>query len=99
MATDPELAADFLQLQEIFRNTGLDFLRTDLAIALTTTNIAATAAEGSEKRQRNTRNARRAYDTILRLRERLVTTSGETKELDDKLLDLEVALARLGEVF
>ena len=99
MAKAPKLYASFLELGERLQRNRLDFLRIDLDIALTMAGIAAGAAEGSEKRRRNERNARRAYDAVLRQRGSLVTSPEETKELDDKLVELERALARLGEVF
>jgi hypothetical protein len=83
------------------QRSGFEFLTVDLDTALTLTRIAADAdADGeSDKRQRNLQNARHAYDTVLRLQEKMHFTEQETAELNDKLRELRTALEQLGEVF
>jgi hypothetical protein len=58
------LAEDFAKLRSTLNNTSLDFLRTDLDSALMLTPSASPAEIGSEGKERNTRNARHAYDLI-----------------------------------
>ena len=81
----------------MLNNTRLDFLAIDLGIGLTMAHMAARADIGSDSRARNTRNARRAYDTIVRFRTNTVATDRQGEELDQKTSELRVALLNLGE--
>jgi hypothetical protein len=57
---------DFEGLLARLNNSKLDFLHTDLDTGLTMAQMAADANRGSEKRSRNARNARTAYNAVLR---------------------------------
>jgi hypothetical protein len=61
--------------------------------------LATQADSGSEKRERNRRNTGRAYDSVQRFRRKVVTSAEETKELNRKLGQLQIALLNLGERF
>jgi len=103
-ARDPSYAVPKPTADEIlafgsrFRQASTDFLKVDLATALTFTEIALQASD-SEKRERNCRNARVAYDTVLRLIERVDLTDEDSEMLNSNLARLKSELARLGEVF
>ena len=73
-----------------------DFLLIDSGVALTFCGIAL-AANNEEKRRRTTKMARKAYDTILRLRESADLNDADATKLDRTLLRLKSELQRLGE--
>ena len=75
-----------------------DFLQIDSDIALTFAGIALTTKD-EKKKQRTTHAARRAYDTIVRLREGVDLTDAENAKLDRALLRLKSELQMLGETF
>jgi hypothetical protein len=79
-------------------NARRDFLQIDSQVALTFSGIAL-AASNEEKRRRNTRTARTAYDTIMRLRNGVDLTDAENIKLDRNLEQLRSELLRLGENF
>lgn len=81
----------------IHRRTA-DFLRIDSEVGLTFSGIALVATD-RETRGRTTNVARKAYDTITRLRERIVLTDAEEAALDHNLLRLKGELQSLGQVF
>ena len=82
--------------QELNR-TGYDFLMTDLDTALTFTALAREAGNDTEKKLRNVMNAREAYFTVKRMREKLTFSSEQGIAFDKKLLELMQALEQLGE--
>jgi len=81
-----------------FRQVSTDFLKVDVATALTFTEIALQASD-SEKRGRNCRHARIAYDTVLRLIRRVDLTDEDSQILSSNLKRLKSELVQLGEVF
>ena len=73
-----------------------DFLQIDSQIALTFSGIALeTTGEG--KRRRMILAARRAFDTIMRLRKDVVLSDAEGDKLDFNLLRLKSELQFLGQ--
>jgi hypothetical protein len=76
--------------------TNADFLRIDVETALTFTQIAL-EADDPEKRDRNRKNARKAYDTILHLREKVEFNPPQHKYMNEKLEQLKRDLITLGE--
>lgn len=78
---------------------GATFLITDLDLAMTLTRIAGDAAEGSEKRNRNKANARRAYDSVSQISDHALLASDHRMIVEEKLVELRSALQQLGEVF
>ena len=87
---------DFEGLLARLNNSKLDFLHTDLDTGLTMAQMAADANRGSEKRLRNARNARTAYNAVLRFRHNVVMTEDESRALDEKMRQLRVLLVQLG---
>ena len=75
---------------------GAEFLQIDSEIALTFSSIAMGASD-KEKRRRTTKTARRAYDTIMRLRKGIVLTDIQREKLDANLQRLKNELQRLGQ--
>jgi hypothetical protein len=78
--------------------TSAQFLRTDIETALLFCSIAL-QTEDLSKRERNRKNARRGYDTIVRLSARIRLSNDDEQFLSDKLERLKFELQRLGEVF
>ena len=89
----------FRELQKSVHDNGVDFLHTDLDVALTMAQIAAEADRSSERRKRNVRNARKAYDTIVKLHEKVHASAAERHCLRRKLSHLRLCLEDLGERF
>jgi len=78
--------------------TGADFLRIDSQVGLTFSSLAL-AANDEEGKRRKTGIARRAHDTIMRLRHKVKLSRAQTAELNRNLLRLKTELQTLGEVF
>jgi hypothetical protein len=93
-ATSAELNKTGQQLNA----TNADFLRIDAETALTFSQIAL-EADNPEKRNRNHQNARKAYDTIMRLRQKVVFTPAQEESMNQKMEQLKRDLTRLGEKF
>lgn len=79
-----------------FNRVKANFLQIDSEIALTFCVIASEASD-EEKRRRRTDAARKAYDTIMRLRGDVFLTDAEVKKLDANLDRLRNELRALGE--
>jgi len=77
---------------------GADFLQADSEIALTFSGIALQTSD-REMRKRRTQIARKAYETIMRLREKINFNEAERDRLDANLQRLKSELQRLGESF
>jgi hypothetical protein len=75
---------------------GTNFLKTDIETALTFAGTAR-AAENSEDRARNLRAARKAYDTVVRLAERVELTGHDARIPGRSLARLKSELRGLGE--
>jgi hypothetical protein len=78
--------------------TSTDFLKTDIETALTFAGIAR-AAQSSEDRARNLRAARKAYDTVVRLVDRVELSDHDARILGRSLARLKSELRGLGEEF
>lgn len=89
---DPELARDL-------NRKGLDFLFVDIETGLAFCEIAASSDRDKKTRQRNRGNARKAYNSVLKLSEKLAFTSEERIVFDEKVMALKRALQALGDVF
>lgn len=87
----------FFATEERLRQTGTDFLKIDVSTALT---FAQTALETDDpvKKKRNQASARKAYDTVLRLVEKVSLNDADASELRLGLSRLKSDLVRLGEV-
>lgn len=75
-----------------------DFLKADLATALTFVRIAKQTDEAIKKR-RNQRAARKAYDTINKFAKNVDLTRDDAKALSRHLALLKSELRALGETF
>ena len=84
-------------INRVNRSTA-DFLRIDSEVGLTFSGIALFATD-RETRRRTTNAARKAYDTIGRLRGQIVLTDAEEAALDRNLLRLKGELQSLGQAF
>lgn len=81
-----------------FNRISVDFLFTDLSSGLTFAEVARSAQPGdTEKAERNRHNARVAYDTILRFRDRTSMLDAEKVRLAEGLDELRNVLRSLGE--
>jgi hypothetical protein len=103
-AREPSYAGPKPTLQDILdtrsesNQVSIDFLKIDLQTALTFSALALQSPEG-EKKSRNQHNARRGYDTILRLIEKVYLSDSDAKSLGGQLLRLKSELEQLGEIF
>jgi len=87
---------DFLQLRSDLNTNAVAFLKTDLDVALTFAEIALHAGDDLEKKIRNQANALYAYDSVLRLIERVTFTQADAGEIEKRLKRLRTALEQLG---
>lgn len=92
------VAAALANTQQQFNRAGTDFLKVDVATALTFAD-AALNADTPEKKRRNQRSARKAYDTVLRMSKKVSLPSKDAEELHHSLTQLKASLRRLGEIF
>lgn len=81
------------------KQAGIDFLKTDLDIALTFADTAMRSGKDPAKKERNRRNARRGYDTVLRMLEKQDLTRNDANFLFQHLQVLKSRLQELGETF
>ena len=93
------MASDDENLAMQIKNAGFTFLLTDLHLALTMIGMASDPNNDSQKRTRNRNNARRAFDSVLRLSSKIALFEDERKTLQRKLDEVKSALERLGEQF
>ncbi len=92
------MEADTDLLRERTNRSGIDFLFIDLDVANTLLDIAE-GTRNEETARRNQNNARKAYDTLLRLLPKLRPNKQERQELDRKLSLLRDRLQTVGEQF
>lgn len=78
--------------------TGFEFLKAELATCNTLSDIAL-ETDHPDKRQRNRKNARLAYDTVVRNQPRVLLTEEQTHYVSRTLLNLRKKLEQLGEPF
>lgn len=87
---------DLLAAQSRVNKASTQFLKVDLETALTFTGLALNAKD-RVKRERNQRAARKAYDTILRLIDRVTLSEEEASFFEKNLSRLKRELVDLGE--
>jgi hypothetical protein len=90
---------EILKVGAELNRTGTDFLKVDLKTALSFSNFALQSVDDPTKRQRNRRNARRAYDTVLRLLKRVSLSDDDAQRMNRNLERLKTELQHLGETF
>jgi hypothetical protein len=78
--------------------SGVSFLLTDLDLAITFMDVAD-ASRIEDTTRRNYTNARTAYDTVLRLLEKLTPSADERQAIDAKLASLKTRLQAVGQQF
>jgi hypothetical protein len=78
--------------------TNVDFLKIDVETALTFTQLAL-ATDNKEKKERNRKNARKAYDTILRMWNSVTLTPSQEGYIHEKMSRLKSDLDLLDEKF
>jgi hypothetical protein len=78
---------------------GAQFLQTDSEVALTFSGLALGRKKGSQQQKDAAKTARRAYDTITRLRENVHLTKKQNEKLDANLQRLRSELQSLGQSF
>ena len=89
-------------MTERFRSSlsrnAFEFLLTDIDTALTFMDVAE-STDKADIRKRNYANARRAYDTVVRLMQNLSLDDTEEAELAEKLALLKLRLQSVGQQF
>ncbi len=85
------LSVDYCRVNQ----TGIDFLLTDLDLAITFMVLAEVSRNAATVR-RNYENARTAHDTVVRLLERLTPNAKQRRAIDAKLAFLETGLQAVG---
>ena len=90
--------ADLIESRERMNQASGQFLKIDLQTALTFVTIARETNDGA-RRSRNIRSARKAYDTVIRLSQKLRPPDDDIQAIDEMLEELKTKLADLGEVF
>jgi hypothetical protein len=78
--------------------TNADFLRIEVETALTFTDLAS-QTNNSEKQIRNRKNARKAYDTIVRMWGDVTFTPEQEGFMHEMMSRLKIKLELLGERF
>jgi hypothetical protein len=87
--------ADIFQTLDDTRRLLAEFLITELALAMTFLEIASTS-NNTETVQRNLKNAKTAYETILRFLPQAILTQAEQQSTQDKLAKVEARLQEFG---
>jgi len=90
--------ADRASLKELCNRSGVDFVTADLNLGLTFSHMAR-GLRTQETKDRSRRNARRAYDTVVRFRDRVSPTTAEALLIRKRLARLKSELEQLGECF
>jgi hypothetical protein len=92
------MVPDFQQRAGELNESGVGFVMADLGVALTLMDVADTSGL-IETKQRNHRNARKAYDSVVRLLEKLLPNPEQQAEIDLKLETLKNRLIAAGQRF
>jgi hypothetical protein len=85
------------RLRNGFSQSGFDFLMADLDSALAFAQRALGLNVDPEVKRRNVINARKAYDTVRRFREKLQLDFEQQSAFDEKLTNVKNALEQLRE--
>ena len=89
---------ELLASRERMNRASAEFLKLDLRTALTFVGIARQTGDQIRKR-RNCMAARRAYDTVLRLADKVQLGVEDRRDVSQGLKRLRTELEALGEVF
>jgi hypothetical protein len=85
-------------LRRAFNQNGFDFLMVDLDAGIAFAERALVSPDPDAKR-RNAMNARKAYKTVARFRDKLSLDSEQQNAFDRKQMSLKKVLDQLGEQF
>jgi uncharacterized protein YicC (UPF0701 family) len=102
--SDPSLAGNKKLIQQLtaigeqLNATNADFLKIDVETALTFSGLAL-QTDNREKRDRNRKNARKAYDSILRLWDGVTFTPSQEGYIHEMMSRLKDDLEFLGDKF
>jgi hypothetical protein len=94
--TAKDLSDDLTASGRQLNAANADFLRIDVETALTFTGLALNT-DDREKKKRNRKNARKAYDTVLHFLPRVTFAPGEEALIQEMLGRLKNDLVQLGE--
>jgi hypothetical protein len=86
------------ELRDDFNQKGFEFLMVDLDTALAFTQRARQSADAAVKR-RNADHARKAYDTVTRLRKKFELDSEQQNAFEQQLSKLKAVLEQFDEEF
>lgn len=96
---DGQLGREAERLMGELNERKVELIRVDLETAFTFATIASDAGDDAEKRQRNTQNARKGYDTITRYMKTAAIEPNERIAIGNRANELHDLLRRLGEEF
>jgi hypothetical protein len=88
---------EILDARTRLNQTSADFMRVDVATALTFCQIARDT-EDPDKKARNREHARRGYDTVMSLMKKVHLTEAEHQDMAANLEKLRSELENLGDV-
>lgn len=97
MDRQAELKSEFLKGE--LNERQVELIKVDLETAFTFATIANDAGGDAQKRERNTYNARRGYDTVVRYMKTAVIGTDERTAINDRVGELRDVLSGLGERF
>lgn len=78
--------------------TRADFLKTELSLGLTFADMALNSAD-DEKTKRNCKNARTAYNALVKFSDGVALSKGDSEHMASGMALLKSQLVLLGEVF
>ena len=85
-------------MTKFFSSSGAAFLFVEVKTGLTFANSALSGTGRTRERiERNRKNARRAYDSLLRFRRRVPLSDKEAVRLEAGIQELKAALQALGD--
>jgi len=87
-----------LPLAEAANAVSIEFLLSDLDVAITLLDVASTTSV-EETAQRNHENARKAYDAVLYHLSKVKLNASQQHSLDEKLAILKARLEDVGQKF
>jgi hypothetical protein len=91
--------SDFSQVDRALSAKSVEFLKVDLETGLTFANVALESLGDMNKKTRNQARSRQAYDFVIERQQGLRMNDKDANEIDQKLKELRLALAALGEQF
>jgi hypothetical protein len=90
---------DFSRIGRALNCNSVEFLKVDLETGLTFAKVALESVDDVDKKTRNQARSRQAYDFVIERQQGLRIDDEDAKEIFQKLKELRLALAALGEQF